>query len=203
MLSLALKQRYINQIGYVIIVMGIIRESSNAFNVAKSHLFYTGGFYLLEIYILLFTLINKDRKNTYGRGVKMIHLYTTTSCISCRKAKAWLEEHQIDYIERNLSYEPITEDEIKNILSMTEKGTDEIISTRSKIPQKLNIEIDALSLQGLYDLIKSHPFILKRPIIIQDRKIMQIGYKEEEIRAFIPRKLRTFTMTEQEVISNH
>ncbi|MEH7164354.1 glutaredoxin domain-containing protein, partial [Priestia megaterium] len=42
----------------------------------------------------------------------MINLYTTTSCVSCRKAKAWLEEHQIDYIERNLSYEPITEDEI-------------------------------------------------------------------------------------------
>ncbi|MGE1198597.1 hypothetical protein ACQJ18_28355, partial [Priestia megaterium] len=31
---------------------------------------YTSGFYLLEIYILLFTLINKDRKNTYRRGVK-------------------------------------------------------------------------------------------------------------------------------------
>ena len=119
----------------------------------------------------------------------MINLYTTTSCVSCRKAKAWLEEHQIDYIERNLSYEPITEDEI--------------ISTRSKIPQKLNIEIDALSLQGLYDLIKSHPFILKRPIIIQDRKILQIGYKEEEIRAFIPRKLRSLTMTEQAVVGDY
>ncbi|MFP7159212.1 transcriptional regulator Spx [Priestia aryabhattai] len=133
----------------------------------------------------------------------MIHLYTTTSCVSCRRAKAWLDKHQIDYIERNLSYEPITEDEIKTILSMTEKGTDEIISNRSKIPQKLNIEIDALSLQGLYDLIKSHPFILKRPILIQDHKIMQIGYKEEEIRAFIPRKLRSLTMTEQAVAGNH
>ncbi|MCL9638322.1 transcriptional regulator SpxA [Bacillus zanthoxyli] len=133
----------------------------------------------------------------------MINLYTTTSCTSCRKAKAWLEENQIDYIERNISHDPLKEDEIKSILSMTEEGTDEIISTRSKIPQKLNIEIDALSLQDLYDLIKSHPFILKRPIIIQDRKIMQIGYKEEEIRAFIPRKLRTFTMTEQAVIGNN
>jgi len=52
-------------------------------------------------------------------------------------------------------------------------------------------------------LIKSHPFILKRPIIIQDRKILQIGYKEEEIRAFIPRKFRTLTMTEQAVVGDH
>ncbi|MEH7136781.1 transcriptional regulator SpxA, partial [Priestia megaterium] len=131
------------------------------------------------------------------------NLYRTTSCVSCRKAKAWFEEHQIDYIERNLSYDPLTEDEIKSILSMTEKGTDEIISTRSKILQKLNIEIDTLSLQELYDLLRSHPFILKRPIIIQDRKILQIGYKEEEIRAFIPRKLRSLTMTEQAVVGDH
>ena len=30
----------------------------------------------------------------------MVILYTTASCTSCRKAKAWLEEHQIDYIEK-------------------------------------------------------------------------------------------------------
>ncbi|WP_280166737.1 ArsC/Spx/MgsR family protein [Priestia aryabhattai] len=33
-------------------------------------------------------------------------------------------------------------------------------------------------------LLKSHPFILKRPIIIQARKIMKIGYKEEVINFF-------------------
>ncbi|WP_430071525.1 ArsC/Spx/MgsR family protein [Priestia aryabhattai] len=48
-----------------------------------------------------------------------------------------------------------------------------------------------------------YTFILKRPIIIQDRKILQIGYKEEEIRAFIPRKLRTFTLTEQATVGDH
>ncbi|MEK1833502.1 transcriptional regulator SpxA [Priestia megaterium] len=115
----------------------------------------------------------------------MINLYTTTSCTSCRKAKAWLEENQIDYIERNISHDPLKEDEIKSILSMTEEGTDEIISTRSKILQKLNIEIDKLSLQELYKLLRTYPTILKRPII-QNEEMLQIGYKEEEIRAFIP-----------------
>ncbi|GAB1810768.1 hypothetical protein PMEGAPR236_58600 [Priestia megaterium] len=86
----------------------------------------------------------------------MINLYTTTSCDSCRKAKAWLEKNRIDYIERNISHDPLTEDEIKSILSMTEKGTDEIISTKSKIPQKLNIEIDELSLQELYKLLRPY-----------------------------------------------
>ncbi|PJN65323.1 hypothetical protein BAWEI_18620 [Bacillus mycoides] len=34
----------------------------------------------------------------------MVILYTTASCSSCRKAKAWLEEHQIDYTEK-ISYQ--------------------------------------------------------------------------------------------------
>ena len=40
-------------------------------------------------------------------------------------------------------------------------------------------------------------------LFLQDHKIMQIGYKEEEIRAFIPRKLRSLTMTEQAVIGDY
>ena len=64
-----------------------------------------------------------------------VTLYTSPSCTSCRKAKAWLEEHEIPYTERNIFSEPLNIQEIKQILRMTEDGTDEIISTRSKIYQ--------------------------------------------------------------------
>lgn len=121
----------------------------------------------------------------------MINLYTTTSCASCRKAKSWFEKNGIDYIERNISKDPLTVDEIKSILRMTE-GTDEIISVRSKIFKELNIELDAMPLQELYKLLRNHPTMIKRPII-QDEKKLQVGYQEEEIRAFIPRRLRAFT----------
>jgi hypothetical protein len=62
-ISVILNQNTLNRYtNYVIIESEIIRELPSVFNVAKSHLFYTGGFYLLEIYLLVFTLINKDRK---------------------------------------------------------------------------------------------------------------------------------------------
>ncbi|MGM0837917.1 MAG: transcriptional regulator SpxA [Bacillota bacterium] len=121
----------------------------------------------------------------------MVTLYTTPSCTSCRKAKAWLEEHHIEYVERNILSNPLTVDEIKSILRMTEDGTDEIISTKSKTFQALNVNIEALPLKELYELIKNNPQMLRRPII-QDEKRLQVGYNEEEIRSFLPRKLRTF-----------
>ena len=50
----------------------------------------------------------------------MVTLFTSPSCTSCRKAKAWLEEHEIPYTERNIFSEPLNIDEIKEILRMTE-----------------------------------------------------------------------------------
>ncbi len=63
----------------------------------------------------------------------MVILYTTASCASCRKAKAWLEEHQIDYIEKNIVSNSMTVDELKSILRLTEEGATEIISTDPKL----------------------------------------------------------------------
>ncbi|MFJ8256368.1 transcriptional regulator SpxA [Peribacillus asahii] len=131
----------------------------------------------------------------------MVTLYTSTSCTSCRKAKAWLKEHEIVYIERNIFSEPLTIDEIKEIFRMTEDGTDEIISTRSKAFEKLNINIESLSLQELYKIIKENQGLLKRPIIL-DEKRLQVGYNEDEIRSFLPRKVRAFQRYEAQQVVN-
>lgn len=128
----------------------------------------------------------------------MVTLYTSPSCTSCRKAKAWLEENDIGYTERNIFSEPLSIDEIKEILRMTEDGTDEIISTRSKTFQKLDVQVDAMPLQDLYELIQQNPGLLRRPIII-DEKRLQVGYNEDEIRRFLPRKVRTFQLREAEI----
>lgn len=111
----------------------------------------------------------------------MVTLYTSPSCTSCRKARAWLEEHEIPFVERNIFSEPLSIDEIKQILRMTEDGTDEIISTRSKVFQKLNVNVESMPLQDLYRLINEHPGLLRRPIII-DEKRLQVGYNEDEIK---------------------
>ncbi|EAE0273946.1 transcriptional regulator Spx [Listeria monocytogenes] len=131
----------------------------------------------------------------------MVTLYTSPSCTSCRKARAWLEEHDIPYKERNIFSEPLSLDEIKEIFRMTEDGTDEIISTRSKTFQKLNVDLDSLPLQQLFELIQKNPGLLRRPIII-DEKRLQVGYNEDEIRRFLPRRVRTYQLREAQKMVN-
>ncbi|WP_062105288.1 transcriptional regulator SpxA [Bacillus niameyensis] len=131
----------------------------------------------------------------------MVTLYTSPSCTSCRKARTWLEEQSIPYKERNIFSEPLSLEEIKEILRMTEDGTDEIISTRSKIFQKLNVDLDSLPLQQLFELIQKNPGLLRRPIIL-DEKRLQVGYNEDEIRRFLPRKVRTYQLREAQKMVN-
>ena len=75
------------------------------------------------------------------------------------------------------------------ILSLTKKRTEDIISTRSKVYQKLAIDLDDLKLEELLALIEQYPNLLKRPIIVDGDKL-QVGYNEDDIRKFVPRNIR-------------
>src|SRR5699024_2551180 len=118
----------------------------------------------------------------------MVTLFTSPSCTSCRKAKAWLQEHDIPYTELNIFSEHLTIDEIKQILKMTEDATDEIISTLSKTYQKLNLDIDAFPLVDLYSIIQDNSGLLRRPTILDDKRL-QVRYNADEISRFLPRKV--------------
>lgn len=119
----------------------------------------------------------------------MVTLYISPSCTSCRKARAWLKEHQISFEERNIFAKPLKIDEIKQILQMTEDGTEEIISKRSKAYQELTVDIDSLSLGQLLELLQANPGLFRRPIILDDKRL-EVGYNEDEIRQFLPRQVR-------------
>ena len=119
----------------------------------------------------------------------MVTLFLSPSCTSCRKARAWLNRHDVVFQEHNIMTSPLSRDELLKILSYTENGTEDIISTRSKVFQKLDIDVDELSVSELINLISKNPSLLRRPIIM-DNKRMQISFNEDEIRAFLPRDYR-------------
>ena len=121
--------------------------------------------------------------------IVMIRIYTTPSCSSCRKVKAWFKEQGIPFVEKNIFVSALNEQELKEILMKSENGTEDIIATKSKIIKESGVDIDSMSVKELIAFIKENPSILKRPIMVDDRKI-QVGYNPDEIRVFIPRAQR-------------
>ena len=60
---------------------------------------------------------------------------------------------------------------------------------KNRYAKALDYDIEDLSLSQVIDLIQENPRILKSPILI-DEKRLQVGYKEDDIRAFLPRSIR-------------
>ncbi|MCI8271409.1 MAG: transcriptional regulator Spx [Erysipelotrichaceae bacterium] len=119
----------------------------------------------------------------------MIILYTSPGCASCRKAKQWLKDNDMQFIEKNIFTTLLKEDEIKYLLQRSENGTEDLISTRSKAFQSLKINLEDLSLKELVEFIQKNPSVMKRPIIINEKSFV-VGYDEDEITALVPPQLR-------------
>lgn len=119
----------------------------------------------------------------------MIKIYTSPSCSSCRKAKDFFKKEEIPFQEKNIFVATLNDEELKDMLTKSENGTEDIISTRSKIIKENNVDIDSMSIKELIAFIRENPSVLKRPIMVDDRKI-QVGYNPEEIRVFIPHEKR-------------
>ncbi|PCS02683.1 arsenate reductase [Lactococcus chungangensis CAU 28 = DSM 22330] len=83
----------------------------------------------------------------------------------------------------------LTDEEILQLLTLTENGTEEIISKRGKAYKKLNVNLDDLSMSCLIEVIEKNRSLLRRPLIV-DEKRLQVGYNEDDIRKFLPRSVR-------------
>ena len=93
----------------------------------------------------------------------MIKIYTVSSCTSCKKAKTWLNAHQLTYKEQNLGKEGITKEELLDILTKTENGVASIVSSKNRYAKNLGVDIEDLSVNEVIDIIMEKPRILQTP----------------------------------------
>ncbi len=122
-------------------------------------------------------------EQSFNKGANMIVMYTSEGCASCRKARQYMKDNQLKYIEKNIMKDPLQENEIRYLLKRSENGTDDIISSRSKLIKDDKIDISDMSVNELISFVIKNPTVLKRPIII-DKKNFITGYDPDEITVF-------------------
>lgn len=124
----------------------------------------------------------------------MVILITKNSSSSCRNARAWLENHQIDYQEINISRYPfkLTREILIQILSLEEEGLSALYGRKKKSDPKyqwLMSSVEELSLDSALSFLQNHLELLCTPIIFDEKRV-QLGYNNENIRKFIPKEIR-------------
>lgn len=123
----------------------------------------------------------------------MIMLYETCGCLSCRKAKNWLDENGLDYSTKNIQSCRMTIQELKFLFSQC-FDIYELISKRSTAVKNFqrthHKELEDLSFNELLQFLQANPTALKRPIIT-DGKCLVVGWDEDEITTLLPKYKRT------------
>lgn len=116
----------------------------------------------------------------------MLRLYTMTGNSQSIQVKKWLNEHQIIFVERDIG--TLTKSELKLILSKTGDGFNEILRSKSKYVDALG-DIESLTFEELCSCILEEKNLLKCPILFNGDCVFT-GFHADEIRVFIPRKVR-------------
>lgn len=127
----------------------------------------------------------------------MIKVYYLSNTNSGRTAMKWLEKHNLQYIDRRVTKKnPIEVREIKKILALAENGFDDLINSRTKKFQSLEIDENECSTEYLIEILIKNPSMIKLPIIIDEKKIV-IGFNEREMRCFLSKEYRHSQLLQQ------
>jgi regulatory protein spx len=124
-----------------------------------------------------------------SNNIDGLKVYVTPGCLGCRLAMAFFDRHCITYTKKDILKEKLLTEEIMDILSLSENGFDDILSTRSKEHQQKRRHIGQYTINEMIDFIILYPQILSRPIIVQyhnarPRRLL-IGYNSNDIEIFL------------------
>lgn len=102
-------------------------------------------------------------------------------CSTCQKAKKWLDENKIEYVDRNIVTETPTKEELKKWIPKSGLDVRKFFNTSGMKYRELNIKekIKDMSEDEIYELLASDGMLIKRPLFISDTLILK-GFKEKE-----------------------
>ena len=101
-------------------------------------------------------------------------------CSTCKKAKKWLEENDIEFIDRNIVEETPTIQELTKWIERSGQDIKKWFNTSGLKYKELNLK-DKLSIMSdkeKIELLASDGMLIKRPILVSDKGIFT-GFKEE------------------------
>lgn len=102
-------------------------------------------------------------------------------CSTCRKAKKWLDEHEIEYEDRDIVNDNPQKDEIKEWYEKSDLPLKRFFNTSGKVYRELKLKdkLPDMTEDEQLELLATDGMLVKRPIIVSDNYITT-GFKEKE-----------------------
>lgn len=107
-------------------------------------------------------------------------------CTTCIKAKKFLNENAIDYQDRDIVKDNPSLEELTTWYNNSSIELKKLFNTSGKIYKELNLsaKLKEMSDEEKLKLLASDGKLVKRPLIIENDKILSVGFKEEDYQKY-------------------
>tara|TARA_Y100001968_G_scaffold313226_1_gene337208 strand:+ start:714 stop:1082 length:369 start_codon:yes stop_codon:yes gene_type:complete len=113
-----------------------------------------------------------------------LRLYSYPSCSSCRKAISWLDERNISFDLVNIADNPPSLEELQTVIEKLENRK-LVFNTRGISYRKLGASyINSLNDEKAIELLHEDGKLIKRPLLISNKKDFLIGFKPDNWHDF-------------------
>ena len=102
-------------------------------------------------------------------------------CTTCKKAKKWLEDNNIKFVDRNIVEDNPSKEELKKWIKESDYDLKKWFNTSGLKYRELKLKekLPNMSDKEKIDILSSDGMLVKRPILITDKGIFT-GFKENE-----------------------
>lgn len=102
-------------------------------------------------------------------------------CTTCKRAKKWLDEHQISYEERDIKENNPSLEELKEWYQRSGLPLKRFFNTSGMLykEMKLKDKLPEMSEDEQLALLASDGMLVKRPIVVTKESVL-VGYKEAQ-----------------------
>ena len=100
-------------------------------------------------------------------------------CTTCKKAKKWLDEQGIEYIDRHIKEENPTVEELKKWHKISGLPLKRFFNTSGMLYRELGLKdrLPDMSEEEQYELLASDGMLVKRPLLVGENFVLT-GFKE-------------------------
>lgn len=116
----------------------------------------------------------------------MILFLEYPKCSTCQKAKKWLDEHGVEYVQRHIKEQNPTEDELKEWHHKSGLPLKRFFNTSGMLYKSMGLKdkLPNMSEEEQYALLATDGMLVKRPVIVGEDFVFT-GFKEKEWEALL------------------
>ena len=102
-------------------------------------------------------------------------------CSTCRKAKNWLEEHNIEFESRHIVEDNPTAQEIEEWWKKSDLPLKRFFNTSGQVYRKLGLKDKLLDMseEEQFEILSTDGMLVKRPVLVGDDFVL-VGFKIKE-----------------------